>query len=181
MIDNFVPSAEFRVPNSCSRRGFTLVETVIYIGLLSVIISFVLVVFYQIVGSGNQNRDRIEIDAEANFLMQKMIWALVDAQAINQPTVNTTSSVLSVNKYNYSQNSIVFDLSQNNLRISKASSTPVILNNGRVSLSRLIFEHDPQSLNTPESVKVTLGVVTTDAATPVPASTTITDTIYLRK
>lgn len=163
------------------KPGFTLIETVIYIGLFSVIVSFVLVVFYQIVGSQNQERDRIEVDAEANFLMQKMLWALVGATAINQPAVNATGTKLSINKYNYSQNSIVFDVVSRQMRISKASSTPAVLNSGRVYVNQLTFQHLAQSGNIPEAVQITLQVLSSDIERPVAASTTLTNTIYLKQ
>ena len=164
--------------------GFTLMETVIYIGLFSIITSFVLVVFFQIVGSQNQHRDRVEVDSEANFMMQKMLWALTGATAINQPAVGATGTTLSVTKYNYSQNPIVFDLyasPRNNLRIAKASSTPVLLGNGRVYINQLTFNHLAAVQNTPEAVQITLAVVSSDIERPVVASTTLVNTIYLRQ
>ncbi|MDO8537148.1 MAG: type II secretion system protein [bacterium] len=163
------------------RRGFTLIETVIYIGLFSIITSFVLVVFYQIIGGQNQQRNRVEVDSEANFMMQKMMWGIMGATAINQPALNATSATLSVTKYNYAQNPIVFDIGSRNLRITKASGTPVFLGSSRIYVNQLIFEHLPQVQSAPEAVKITMQVVTSDIERPVVASTTLTNTIYLRK
>ena len=156
-------------------------ETVIYIGLFSMITSFVLVVFYQIIGSQNQHRDRVEVDSEANFMMQKMIWALDGATMINQPAVNATGTTLSVTKYNYSQNPIVFDIGSRNLRITKASGTPALLGNGRVYVNDMTFQHLAASGNTPEGVQITLQVLSSDIERPVAASTTLTNVVYLRK
>ena len=163
-----------------SRGGFTLMETLIYIALFSVITSFVFGVFYQILGSQNQNRDRIEVDSEANFMMQKIRWALAGVQTINQPAVNTTSTTLSVTRYNFAQNPVVFDLNSQALRISKGGASAVVLNNSRVNVSQLIFEHLAQMNNAPKGVKITLSVISSDVERPVAASTTITDTVYLR-
>lgn len=170
-----------RQMSAASRRGFTLIETVIYLGLFSMVMSMSLVVFYQILGSENQHRDRVEVDAEANFMMQKIQWALTGAQTINQPGLNATGSTLSVNKFNYSQNPVVLDLDSRSLRITKGGSNPVLLGSGRVSVNQLTFEHLPAVQSAPEGVKVTLAVVSSDIERPIAASTTIQDTIYLRK
>lgn len=162
-------------------KGFTLMETIIYIGLFSVITSFVLVVFFQIVGSQNQQRDRVEVDAEANFMMQKMIWALSGATAINSPAAGATGTTLSVTKYNYSQNPIVFDIGSRNLRLTKASGTPVLLGVNRVYVNKLAFQHSAVSGDAPEGVQITLEVVSSDIERRVAASTTLSSTIYLRK
>lgn len=168
----------FRTLNS--RRGFTLMETVIYIGLLSFITSFVIVVLYQMTGSQNQNRIRIEVDGEANFLMQKMVWALMGATAINSPAMSATGTTLSVNKYNYASNPIVFDVNGRDIRIAQGTSTPAILNSARVYIDQLIFQHLAASGTIPEGVAITMQVVSSDIERPVIASTTLNDTIYLR-
>src|SRR3989344_3415634 len=157
---------------SASRVGFTLMETVIYIGLLSFITSFVIVVLYQMVGSESQNRNRTEVDGEANFLIQKMVWALTGATAINSPAVSATGTTLSITKYNYASNPIVFDLNSRNMRIAKGASTPVILNSARAYIDQLIFQHLAASGTIPEAIAITLQVVSSDIERLVVASTT---------
>jgi len=164
-----------------TKKGFTLIETIIYLGLFSVISSLSIAVLYQIIGSYNQHRDRVEVDTEANFMMQKIQWAVTGAQTINQPALNATGSALSVNKFNYPQNPIVLDLGSRNLRISKGGGAPVFLGSGRVYLGQLVFEHLPAVQSAPDGVKVTLSVVSSDIERPIAASTTIQDIIYLRK
>lgn len=155
-------------------------ETVIYIGLLSFITSFVIVVLYQMTGSQSQNRNRTEVDGEGNFLMQKMVWALAGAQTINAPATSATGTSLSVNKYNYASNPVVFDLNGRNIRIAKGTSTPAILNSARVYIGQLIFQHLAASGTIPEGIAITMQVVSSDIERPVVVSTTLSDTIYLR-
>ena len=138
--------------------GFTLVETIIYVALLSIVTSFVMVVFYQLIGSNDQHRNRMEVDSEANFMMQKMVWAIIGASAINSPAINSTGTSLSIDKFNYGQNPIVFDLNSRNLRISKASSTGALLGSPRVFVDTIIFEHVGAVQSAPEGVRITLKV-----------------------
>jgi type II secretory pathway component PulJ len=162
------------------QKGFTLLDTVVYIGLFSLVTSFVIVILYQIIAGQGQHRNRVEVDAESNFMMQKIVWALTGAQTINQPAVNATSSVLSVSKYGFSENPLVFDVGSRNLRLTRGSGTPALLGNNRVYVGELLFEHLPSSLNAAEAVRVTLTVDSSDITRPT-ASTTLTNTIYLRK
>ena len=168
-----------KTSNLKPRLGFTLFETIIYIALLSVVTSFVMVVFYQLIGSGDQHRNRIEADSEANFMMQRIVWAVTGASAINSPAINATGTSLSVTKFNYAQNPIVFDLNSRNLRIAKASGTPAFLGSSRIAVESVIFEHLPSVQSTPEGVKIILKVVSSDITRP-QASTTLENIIYLR-
>lgn len=165
--------------NARSRSAFSLVETIIYIALFSGLASFVIVVFYQLIGGSEQHKNRVEVDTEANFMMQKMVWAITGAKKINQPTGGATSTSLSLNKFNYAENPIVFDMGINNLRLSKASSTPTLIGSSRVFVNQALFEHIPAVQSSPEGVKITLKVVSSDISRP-QASTTLQNTIYLR-
>ena len=162
-----------------AKDGFTLLETIIYIAIFSVITSFVMVVFYQLIGGEEIHRNRVEVDTEANFMMQKLVWALSGASQINQPTAGATSSIFSVDKFNYGQNPVTLDIASRNLRISKASAEPAPLNSKRVFIERFVVEHLPAVAGARAGVAITLAVVSSDITRPA-ASTTLTNTIYLR-
>lgn len=162
------------------KTGFTLLETIIYIALFSLISSFVIAVFYQAISSYDQQRNRMEVDGEANFMMQKMIGALTGAQTVSQPALNATSSAISFNKYNYAQNPVVLDVVLKNIRISEGSGQPVILGSSRIFVDNLVFTHLPAVQSAPEAVVINLSVESSDISRPM-ASTTLTDTVYLNQ
>ncbi|HEY9586208.1 MAG TPA: prepilin-type N-terminal cleavage/methylation domain-containing protein [Candidatus Paceibacterota bacterium] len=161
--------------------GFTLIEIVIYTGLFSLVMALVLTAFFQIYGSQSQNQERIEVDSEANFIMQKIFWALSGAQTINQPALSATSSVLSVNKYNFAGNPLVFDLMDGKIRLSRASAAAAPFSNDFVKISKLEFKHNPSQDNVPESVNIILSVIASSSVRAVVSSTTLQSIIYLRK
>ncbi len=161
-------------------KGFTLIETVIYIALFTIIMSLILTAFFQIFGSYNQNKGRIEIEGEANFIMQKIIWAMSGAQTINSPALNATSSTLSINKFNYASNPIVFSLSSSTAMLSRGGSMALPISNNIVKISKLEFEHLPAQGDVPEGVKITLSVSATTSMV-LMGSTTLKNIIYLRK
>lgn len=130
-----------------------MIETLIYASLISVIIGFSLAVTYQIIDSSEKLNKKILIEEEANFLLRKIEWALTGLETINSPLSGATSSILSVNKINFSSNPLVFDLNLNNLRMKRGLAAPVILNNENLVVSNLIFEHLAMDGNKPAGVK----------------------------
>ncbi len=155
-------------------------ETIIYIGLFSIIMSLVLTAFFEIFGSVSQNRDRVEIEGEANFVMQKIIWAMSGAQTINSPAVGATSSTLSINKFNYASNPIVFSLSSSTAYISRGGGEAIPISNNFIKVSRLEFERTQAQADVPEGIKITLSVSASSTLLRT-ASTTLKNIIYLRK
>ena len=138
--------------------GFTLIETLIYAGLISVIIGFSLIVTYQIIDSSEKLNKKILVEEEANFLLRKIEWALTGLETINSPLPNATSSILSVNKINFSGNPLVFDLDSSNLRLKRGLAVPVILNNENVIVSNLIFKHLAMDGNKPAGIKTNFNI-----------------------
>ncbi len=139
-------------------RGFTLLETLIYAGLISVVIGFSLAATYQIIESSEKLNKKILVEDEANFLLRKIEWALTGLETINSPLSNATGSVLSVNKINFSGNPLIFDLNANNLRIKKGLAAPVVLNNENVLVSNLIFEHLATDGSKPAGIKADFNI-----------------------
>ena len=151
--------------------GFTLIEVLIYIVLISIIIGGSLIVVYQILETNKGVYNKIMIEQEANFLLQKIRWAMTGVSIINTPAVGATSSLLSVNKINFSQNPIVIDLNSNNMRLKRGSAQTYILNSQNISVGNLVFQRFAASSSIPESIKINLTV----------SQRQFTTTIYLRK
>ena len=152
-------------------KGFTLIEILIYSVLTAFILSMVLVPVYQIMQSSSSLDVKNATEAEANFLLRKMEWALSNVSAINFPAAGSSSSTLSVSRINFSQNPIVFSLGNNNLTIKQGSGAAATLNSQSISVSSASFSHLAAAGNTPEAVKINLTV----------NSKTYQTTIYLRK
>jgi type II secretory pathway pseudopilin PulG len=152
-------------------RGFTLIETIIYTALISIIIGGALVTVYQVLESNNALYNKIIVEQEANFLLRKFAWALSGVSAINLPVVGATSSVLSINKINFPENPLVFNLNATDIRLKRGSQEPVILNAQNVKITNLVFQHLASVGNGPEAIKINLTV----------DSQTFSTVIYLRK
>lgn len=162
------------------RRGFTLIETVIYIALFAITMMFVIVVFYQMMDSQDRNRGRLEVETEANFLMQKIRWAVNDAQSISVPAAGATSTQLSVVKNGYASNPIAFRLASSSLQISKGGGDYSVLPSQKTRVDSIVFEHLAPVNSQKDGLTITLKMSYGLLDNPVPASTTLRTTYYLR-
>ena len=152
-------------------KGFTLIETIVYAALVTIIMAGALVAVYQVLESNNALYNKIITEQEANFLLRKFTWALSGVSAINLPAVGATSSVFSLNKINFSENPLVFDLNATDVRLKRGSKEPAILNTQNVKITNLVFQHLASVGNGPEAIKINLTVGTQSFST----------IIYLRK
>ncbi len=172
--------------------GFTLVETLVYLGLFAILIGGAFTAAYGIVQSSGSNQTRTMIQEEGDFLIAKITWSLSGVQVINQPLVGTPGSLLSFNKVtglDANNQPIVAPVSiglvGDDMQVSYPSN-PVpntfILNNSNVVISNLVFTHDSVSGNSikPESLESTF---TVSAHTPDGSliSQDFSTTIYMKK
>ena len=90
-------------------NGFTLIETLIYIALFTIIIGGAMVAVYQIIESTNRTNERVVIQEDVNFLLRKLYWALTGASA-----VSATATTLTVTK---GGSNLVFELTGDDLTL----------------------------------------------------------------
>lgn len=62
-----------------SIRGFTLIETILYIALFAMLMSGAVVAAYNLLEGGNRNKTAIGIQEEGTFINRKIHWALTGA------------------------------------------------------------------------------------------------------
>lgn len=139
-------------------KGFTLIETMIYSALISMIIGMILVSVYQLIIGNERIVQKNIIEEEANFLLKKIEWGLNGVSSINSPAPGASSSALSINKLNYFYNPVIFDADSGNLRVKKGSGNPAILNSQNVSVNNVKFQRIAAIGNAPEAVKIIINV-----------------------
>ena len=71
------------------KRGFTILETIMYIALFSLLMTGILVTVYELLAGGAQNRESVAIQEEGTFINRKIGWALSGATAISVPDSKT--------------------------------------------------------------------------------------------
>ncbi|MEK7573953.1 MAG: prepilin-type N-terminal cleavage/methylation domain-containing protein [Patescibacteria group bacterium] len=122
-----------------NNSGFTLIETIIYIGIVAIIIGSFLLITEQIIFSNNRTRQQIELADNQKFLIQKINWLLRSVDTVNTPAPDTTSAILSVNKINFADNPLVIDLNNNAVRLTTGGASAVPITNNSVVVTGLTF------------------------------------------
>lgn len=120
-------------------RGFTLIELIIYIGIVVVFllgaINFGLEIIY-----GNIKAGAIrEVQQNARFAMEKMARIIEEAKAINSPEPGNSANSFSLEMTNPSLNPTIFDVSNNKLRLTQGMKGSYELTSDRVIVSGLQF------------------------------------------
>jgi len=149
-------------PNVKPIRGFTLIETLIYAALVSIIIGMVIVITFQVVRGNVKLGEKIFLEEEASFLLRKLEWAIAGTSAINSPTSgNSSNSSLSINKFEVppTENPIVFAISNGDMTIKRGSGDAVILNSSLLNINNATFTHIAASGTTPAGIKVELSII----------------------
>ncbi|MEK7576345.1 MAG: prepilin-type N-terminal cleavage/methylation domain-containing protein [Patescibacteria group bacterium] len=131
--------------------GFTLIEVLVYIALLSILLSGALAVTYQVLQSSESVQAKTTIDEESDFIFHKFDWALNNS-TINSPVAGTADPILSLNKAGFAQNPIVFDLNSGNIRIKRGTQTANELNSVNIKITNLLFTHIAPSTGKPAAI-----------------------------
>ena len=77
-------------------NGFTLIETIVYLALFSIMMGGAIVALFNLFESSGRELTHIMLQEEGNFIIAKINWAISGAQSVNQPS--GYGSLLSVNK-----------------------------------------------------------------------------------
>jgi len=161
-----------------SKRGFTLIETLVYIALFALIIGGFVAASYMLFETSDRNQTKAMMQEEENFLIGKINFALSGAQNIAAPFIiapATTASDTTLTLMKYDGTVVVITLANGT---TTYNGQP--LNNSNVTVSRLVFIHTYAGGTNPESVEAGF---TISARTPTGAlvSETASTTRYLRK
>lgn len=140
-------------------RGFTLIETLVYLALYTIIIGGALSAVYGIFESSARNETIAMLEEEGNYLVAKIDWALSNAVSIESPA--SSGNTLSVTHFDGSTASL-WQMGVN-MRIQENTGSKKTLNNSNVSVAALSFVHarpTSDGLN-PESVSASFAMYAT--------------------
>lgn len=144
-------------------KGFTLVETLVYLALYAIIITGAVAGVYSIVESSAHNQTKALVQEEGNFLIGKIDWALANAKTISSPIANRAGATLSVTTY--AGTNVTIQVAANAIVITDGVNSAETLNNDNVQASCPgggCFAHTSKSADgiNPESVTATITITT---------------------
>lgn len=173
-----------------ARRAFTIIETLIYLGLFSILIGGAVVGAFNIFQSAGREQTHAILQEDGNFIIGKIQWAVSGAQSVNQPGGGLSGSQLVVNKVtglDANGQPVITTVTMTwvgntDLQIQDGSVPVENLNGVNVKVTRLGFLHTLASGNgiDPESVtaSTTLTALTPNGQT---ISEDFSTTVYVRR
>lgn len=133
------------------KKGFTLIEVIIYIGLFSLLLGTAFVSVYQLIDSSAKLSVKSTTEEEGSFAMRKLNWALSSIDLSTTPTISGSGCTqsISINKVDTSISPVVFRLNTvsgiNYLEIQKNGGTFYPLTTSNVTVSCLKFSKTSSS------------------------------------
>ena len=79
--------------NIHQQSGFTLLEVIIYLAFFGVFMTSTISVAYQLLRSTAETGQVLAIQAEGNFILQKLAWALAGQATLTLPAAETVQIV----------------------------------------------------------------------------------------
>lgn len=131
-----------------TQAGFTLLESIIYIGLFTLIIGGAVISTYYIFDSNSRLQGKVYSQQEGNFVLSKFNWALSGSSTA---TVQVSPPVLAVTRagvvYTFS-----FDAAKKAVTLSRDGGVAEVLNNDAAPVSnfaaaRLVTAGEPDKVS----------------------------------
>lgn len=137
------------------RLGFTLIEIILYIGIIAIVFSAIVPFALTVIGNGSKSAVQQEVYGNARFISEKIKYEVRRASGI------TTVSASSISLTNFSPDSTtVIDLSAGKVRINKNGAGAINLSADGVTVSDLTFTNNTSADNKTKNISFTLTVAT---------------------
>ncbi len=139
---------------SKASRGFTLIEIIIYSGIVVIISTGFILYVYSTLDYSNRVRSHLEVTDNSRLIIQKISGILRGAVVINSPAVGFSGASLSADTHDIPNNPFIFDLSSGVLRLKRGGASPVPISNSLVTVSSLSFANYSYSNGTKNTIRI---------------------------
>ena len=181
---NGKPDCCFMFHASCfikERKGFTLLELVIYIAVLSLVLLLASSFVFYFAKSNYQSAGDREVLDNARRVLEIMAYEVSGATGVYTPTTSATQLSLETSRYvpkGESTTYLDFFICQTRICEKKDSQNPIYLASDSVSVTSLVFNRI--SINGATSIKMTVTLRYKNTFNGSQPSVTLTSTAALR-
>jgi Tfp pilus assembly protein PilE len=119
-------------------KGFTLIETVIYIALLGLIMSLALLGAYQILEASAGASNKTTLQEESSFILRKINWAMTGISAA--PTVGGSGCTQTLHTAKYDGTTVDIRLNGGNVEMRENALSYAPITTANVATSCLTFQ-----------------------------------------
>lgn len=143
-----------------NKRGFTLIETIIYVALFSMLISGLLGSMWPFLRGAENTSAKVVVEGESAFAIRKINIVLASStKVITTPSAGNSGNVLTVTEYN--DDTFTITTTGNAFTVQKNSGAAVPFTADRVSVTAFTAKHVAPAAGLPRFVEYsfTLGGV----------------------
>lgn len=120
-------------------KGFTLVELLVYVGILAIVITSVVSIMFFVISSREKAKTINEVESQGALVMQFITQTIRNAESVNSPDVGINDSTISLSVSDTQDNPTIFDINNGVIRVKKGTADEVDLTSSRVTASNLDF------------------------------------------
>jgi Tfp pilus assembly protein PilW len=124
-----------------NKKGFTLIEAVLYVGISSLVIFMISFFLIFLLQTNIKNQTVAEIDSQGLFVMRLINQTIRNSAGVNSPIPGENNSVLSLEMSDSLKNPTIFFEESGVLYIKEGTGENIALTNSLVFLSELSFEN----------------------------------------
>jgi type II secretory pathway pseudopilin PulG len=135
------------------KKGFTLVETLLYLAILSLVVIALSSFMFLSYTSRIKSAVIAEVEQQGSQTMNLISQTIRNSAAISQPSSGSSASSLNLTQYNGTLSPTIFSQFGSTLQITEGASSAVGITSNRVVVSNLSFQNLSRP-NTPGIIQV---------------------------
>lgn len=137
-----------------SKKGFTLVEMVLYVAICSILLVTISFFLSFLLGARVRSQAITEVNQQGFQVMSMMTQTIRNGRSIQVPSIGTSSSTISITTGNALLNPTLFYVSSTTMKIKEGSQTAVSLTNSQVRVSNLLFQNVSSISSTEKIIRI---------------------------
>src|SRR3989338_6855686 len=146
--------------NMKNQRGFTFIELILYVAIVTIILSAIVQFAWSAVQTGVKSAVQQEVNANARYISERIKYEIRNSTDINSVAPTSISLATSTP----ATNPTIIDLSLGNIRIKQGAGIAVNLNSANTVINSLTFTNYTSGDNKTEHIQFTINIAASFAA-----------------
>src|SRR5216683_810448 len=131
-----------------SQKGFTFVETILYVSIVSIILTALIPFAWDIIETGSQSAVQQEVSSNARYISEEIKYQIRNASGIN----SVTSSSISLSETISAINPTVITWTAPNITIKQGAGSTIQLNSNDTNISSFTFTNNTSGDNATKNI-----------------------------
>src|SRR3990167_568525 len=153
--------------NMKNQRGFTFIELILYVAIVTIILSAIVPFAWSAIETGVKSAVQQEVNANARYISERIKYEIRNSTDINLPVVGSSGTTLSIVASIPATNPTIIDrdLPTGNITIKQGAGSTVNLNSANTVISSLTFTSYTSGDNKTKHIRFNMTVLASFAAT----------------